>query len=604
MMSAFGKKTSKDAENLRHHSKDEDDDGSAEGKKSQGDHKSIDTMVEMSTVFLQLHKKESNPITETPEKCQTLPAERSPRLAQKSPRPTLQRKAVSSVAAPTFGLQSSEQQLQEGSKDDMSLGNSRSRSLDSMPTFSLTQNTKYGNSLESKWKPETKNALSSSLKCVTESPESDQDTTENGEPDLSPQSAGKLNDLSLPDLNSVFEDEKDSAGLQNETNSSNDIDSLDRRSDSTSSTELAQSPNVVMEEPVDLSRHFKTISLGGDSPRFDSPKRTPPVPSIMSLNALEDLRPRSPAPKRLPPVPGNISTFPRRAEFEPHEDPRNPQSIDRKIIRQSSFERETAVELNEEIQCWSSSDESEPELAQLSFNQVVLHPKSGHSPAIVVDETETMEKNGKKEETGKAFNEEGPLEEEELDKYLNEDEDGCLIDSINSTESLKIPITELPTEDDDESTDIYCAFEDCEIDNEMYLSKGDYVKVLERASTGWWLIKNEEGLKGWAPSNFFCPAPQVKGNTECHVSTDEGKYAFEQQCDPQMSCRIIADYKGDPYNQELDLRKGEFAHVVHKSESGWWCIRDENGEIGWAPSNYLEVFEDEDDQEYIIQVGN
>lgn len=597
VMSAIGKKNSKEAESSHQNSQDADDDDVdevAKRKTSQGDRKTIDTMVEMSTVFLQLHKKEPNvsPSPGTPGKSQTLPIQRSPRLAQKSPRPTLQRKAVSTVVAPTFVLGSSDGQFHDGSKDDMSLGNSRSRSLDSMPTFNLSQNVKNVNPLESKWKPEIKNALSSSLTCVTENPESDQDAAENSKTDSSPQSTSVLNDLSLPNSNSTFEDEKDSASLQNETNNDlNDVDSRDKRSESTSSAELAQSPDV--EEPVDLSRHFKTISLGEDSPRFHSPKRTPPVPTTISQSSIFD-SPRTAAPRRIPPVPNGNSTFPRRAndEFDPDENHRNPQpqSIDRKIIRQPSFEIETAVELNEEIQFWpSSSEESEPELAQLSFNKVVLHRKTSKSPAIVVDETEEFS-NGE-EEGG-----------EETDEHPNEDEVHDLNDSINSTESLEMQIRVPPIEDD-EATDIYCAFEDCEIDNEMHLFKGDYVKVLERASTGWWLIRNEEGLKGWAPSNFLCPAPQVKGNTECPVSTDGGPCATDKECRPQMSCRIIEDYKGDPYSEELDLRKGEFAHVLHKSESGWWCIQDEDGEIGWAPSNYLEVFEDEDDHEYIIRVG-
>ncbi len=593
VMSAFGKKNSKGSTSSHQNSQDADDgdvDGVAKRKTSQDDHKTIDTMVEMSTVFLQLHKKEPkvSPSPGTPGKSQTLPVQRSPRLEQKSPKPTLQRKAVSSVVAPTFVLGSLDGQLEDGSKDDMSLGNGRSRSLDSMPTFSLNQNV---NPPESKWKPEIKNAFSPSLACVTESPKPDQGAAENSKTDSSPQSTSVANDLSLPNSNLTLVDENDSSDLQNETNNDlNDVDSRDKRSESTSSTKLAQSPDV--EEPVDLSRHFKTISLGGDSPRFHSPKRTPPVPSTISQNSIFD-SPRTAAPRRIPPVPNGNSTFPRGAntEFDPDENHRNPQSIDRKIIRQQSFEKETAVELNEEIQFWpSSSDESEPELAQLSFNQVVLHRKTSKSPAIVVDETEKIS-NGE-EEGG----------EEETDEHPNEDEDHDLNDSVNSTESLEIQI-KVPPIKDDESTDIYCAFEDCEIDDEMHLSKGEYVKVLERASTGWWLVRNEEGLKGWAPSNFLCPAPQVTGNTECLVSTDGGPCATEEECKPQMSCRIIEDYKGDPYNEELDLRKGEFAHVLHKSESGWWCIQDEDGEIGWAPSNYLEVFEDEDDHEYIIHVG-
>ena len=586
-MSAIGKKNSKEAESLHQNSQDAnngDVEGGAERKTSQDDHKTINTMVEMSTVFLQLHKKEPtvSPSLGTPEKSQTLPV-------QISPRPTLQRRAVSSDDAPTFGLGSLDGQFKESSKDDMLVGNSRSQSLDSMPTCNLNQNAKCANPLESKWKPEMKNALSSSLTCVTEIPESDQDAAENDKTGSSPQSTSVLNDLSLPNSNSTFEDEKDSAILQNETdNDLDDIASPDKRSDSTSSTGLAQSPDVLFEEPVDLSRHFKTISLGGDSPRFHSPKRTPPVPPTISYNAVVD-SPRSAAPRRIPPVPNGISTFPRSAntEYEPDDNHRSTQSIDRKIIRQPSFEQETALELDEEIQFWSSSDESEPELAQLSFNKVVLHRKTSRSPAIVVDET------------GEFSNEE---EEEETDKHPNEDEDRGLNNSINSTESLGISIRVPPTEDD-ESMDIYCAFEDCEIDNEMHLSKGDYVKVLERASTGWWLVQNEDGLKGWAPSDHFCPLPQGKGNVECPVSTEEGVCAFDKECKPQMSCRFIENYKGDPYNQELDLCKGGFAHILYKSESGWWCIKDENGDIGWAPSNYLEVFEDEDDHEYTIHVG-
>lgn len=576
MMSAIGKNNSKDAEPIHENSQDAvDGEGDKDTETSKGDHKTIDTMVEMSTVFLQLQKKDSNPPKpgpEIPEKSQTLPA-------QRSPRPSLQRKAISTLAASSLGLGSSGEHFKEGSKDDMSLGNSRSRGLESVSTSHSSQNVNV--QFESKWKPETKNALSSSLKCVNEIPEPDQDGGENDTAESGPQTANVLNDLSLTNSNSTSENDKDSVSLKNEGNNDlNDIDSCDIRSESTSSTELTQSPDVC-EQPIDLSRYFKTISLGGDSPRLHSPKRAPPVPSTISQRLVADA-PRSPAPSRIAPVPGGISTFPRGAdvEYKQQENRRNPQSIDRKIIRQSSFEKETAVELNEEIQYWSSSDESEPELLQLSIN--------GNSPAIVVDDAE------------ESSTEE---EEEEMDKRPNGDQDLNLKSSINSNESLEIQI-KAPSIEDENSNDIYCAFEAYEVDSEMHLSKGDYVHVLERASTGWWLVKNEAGLKGWAPSNFLCPAPQLHGNTECRVSPEEGVCVIDKECRPQMSCRVIEDYKGDPYNQEIDLRRGEFAHILHKSRSGWWCIQDEDGEIGWAPSNYLEVFEDEDSHEYITHVGH
>lgn len=583
MMSAIGRKVSKGTETIPENPQDNVDSyGDKHAGISKGDRRTIDAMVEMSTEFLQLKKKDSNPKpgAEVLEKSQTLPATRSPR-------PSLQRKAVSTLAASSLDLGSSDKSLKEGSKDDMSLGIPRSRSMDAVPTFLLKQNV--NNQFNSKWKPETKNALSSSLKCVNEIPEPDQDGNGNDAMNSGPQSKNVLNDLSLTNSNSTSENEKDSVSLKIEgDNDLNDIDSCDIRSESTSSTALTQSPDVC-EQPIDLSRYFQTISVGGDSPRIHSPKRVPPMPSLIPQSLHGD-SPRSPAPSRIAPMPSGISTFPKRADasFKPQQAHGNPQSIDRKIIRQASFENETAVELNEEIQYWSSSEESEPELLQLSANNNSL-------PAIEVDD---MEDSSTEEEE-----EDEKEKEEEMDKRPNGTQDLNLRSSINSNESLKLQI-EVPAAEDENSNDIYCAFEACEVDSEMHLAKGEYVQVLERASTGWWLVKNEAGLKGWAPSNFLCPAPKVHGNTECHILSEEGVCVIEKECRPQMSCRVIEDYKGDPHNQEIDLRRGEFAHILHKSESGWWCIQDGDGEIGWAPSNYLEVFEDEDAHEYVDHVGH
>lgn len=583
-MSAIGRKTSKEAETI-HESPQDAADG-ASNSISKGDRKTIDAMVEMSSEFLQLRKKDSNPVPDPriPEKSQTLPA-------TSSPRPSLQGKSVSTLVASSLGRGLSGDRFKEGSKDDMSLGIPRSQSMDSVPTSPLKHNV--NKQVESKWKPETKNALSLSLKCVNEIPEPDQDKCENVTTDSGPQLTNVLNDLSLTSPNSTSENEKDSVSLKNEgDNDLNDIDSCDIRSESTSSTGLTQSPEVC-EQPIDLSRYFQTISVGGDSPRLHSPKRVPPVPSLIPQSLHSDI-PRSPAPRRIAPVPSG--TFPKRADsaFKSQETHRNPQSIDRKIIRQASFEKETAVELNEEIQYWSSSEESEPELLELSVN-------GNSSPTIVVDNAVESSTEGEDDEEEEEEDDEGEVEK--MEKRRNGTQDLNLKSSINSDESLKIQI-EVPSIEDENSNDIYCVFEACEVDSEMQLSKGDYVQVLERASTGWWLVKNEAGMKGWAPSNFLCPAPQVHGNTECPVLSEEGESVIDKKCKPQMSCRVIEDYKGDPYNQEIDLRRGEFAHILHRSESGWWCIQDEDGEIGWAPSNYLEVFEDEDAHEYVNHVGH
>ncbi|KAJ7376750.1 hypothetical protein OS493_032809 [Desmophyllum pertusum] len=78
--------------------------------------------------------------------------------------------------------------------------------------------------------------------------------------------------------NSIPEDENDTAtcSLKNGENGDvTDIDVCDIRQESMSSTELAESPDGLCEQPVDLSTHFKTISLGGDSSRISFTKEKP-----------------------------------------------------------------------------------------------------------------------------------------------------------------------------------------------------------------------------------------------------------------------------------------------------------------------------------------
>ena len=65
-----------------------------------------------------------------------------------------------------------------------------------------------------------------------------------------------------------------------------------------------------------------------------------------------------------------------------------------------------------------------------------------------------------------------------------------------------------------------------------------------------------------------------------------------------MSCRAVDDYKADHDSQEIDLQSGEYLRILQKNENGWWCVRNEEGEIGWAPSNYLEEFNDDEDIEF------
>jgi len=575
-------------------------------KDSKDESKTIGAMVEMSSVFLQLQKPDKgsgnvSPRPRTPER-----SSRVSNPVTKSPRPTLQRKAVSDLVASTFDPRSIGVNHKD-SKDDLGLVNSRSRSLESMHAYKETQNLSggYRNAVDSKWKPETKNVLSTSLPSLHETPESEhsevgEDAAIQPDPEL-PEISNKL---SVSSETSCRENKERSVSLESAPDS--DTGSCDISYESTTHTELVEALDGFCKQPVDTSKNFKRFSLEEempiilppkrsppvppnapqsaivDPPRAKSPSRSPPVPSDVPQSPMVD-SPRAKSPSRSSPVPNGSMTFPRsKMQQSSDEEQQKIRTIpntssDRKIIRQGKLEKETAYELNEGVMVWSSSDESDPELS-LSFKRV-LYPKTGTSPAIVVDETE-----------------EHSIEEGEFRLALD--------DGVASTESFEIEVNLQnsvdPSDEEGYFTDIYCVKEPHEVDSEMYLAKDSQVQVLEKASTGWWLVQSEEGVRGWTCSSHLCPAPQVNGKHE-YSEPEEDKDDKEpeepedlEERSQEMSCRVIEDYSGDPDDQEMELQENEIIRVLHASESGWWFVQNEEGEVGWAPSNYLEVFEDED----------
>ena len=63
------------------------------------------------------------------------------------------------------------------------------------------------------------------------------------------------------------------------------------------------------------------------------------------------------------------------------------------------------------------------------------------------------------------------------------------------------------------------------------------------------------------------------------------------ESDLHISCRVKSHFKGNEDKQEINLQKGQLLQILHKGENGWWCVRNENGDIGWAPQIHLEALE-------------
>ena len=553
----MGRKDSKGVSTIRE--EEDETDGT-----TKDDGKTIGTMVEMSSVFLQLHKPDKKNKNASPR----------PRTPERSPRSTPgQRKAVSTIIPPTFDLGSTTELNAKGSKDDSELEIPRCLSLDSMLPFTSIQSGRGGSSpvVDSIGESQTKNDVATSFPKALETSESEQsdvaDVDETTQ--LGPEMAEKSNRLSVSSEISCPEGDSDTG-------------SCDISHEILTHIELVEALDGFCKQPVDDSKHFKRMSRDEGFPDLPPPKRSPPpVPSNVSQSTNID-SPRFKSPSRSPPVPNTSRTYP-RGEIQQHsvDDQQKintfPKStFDRKVIREDSAEKETAAELNQQMHVWSSSDdESEPEWLQSSSNRVA-HPKKETPPAIVIDKVEKSS--------------------------IGEDVRLALDDGDKSTESFEIEIDlrngDCPKDDEDCSNNIYWVAEPHEVDAEMYLDKGSYVKVIEKASTGWWLVQSQEGLRGWTPSRYLSAASQVPGKHEFsepwkeEQRKEEDNEELEEQS-PHMSCQVIEDYEGDPDNQEIDLQEGEILQILHKSDNGWWCVRNEQGEMGWAPSNFLEEFEED-----------
>lgn len=518
----------------------------------------IGNMIEMSNAFLQLNQSEKRSSDASSEERKRKTSQPS---LKNSTRPTVERRAISSLALSTHHMEGTAGNHEADSKEDIEAKKSKSRSLESLLSRNAAQ------SAESKWKPEKSNTLSSSLSCLHEVPESDhikieeEYNTQLEPPNLS-------NGLSTS-RDEIADDIEATATLEEAEDS--DTGSCDISSETTTLTDLMECLDGFCKQPVGDYVYYKKTSIDEDIANFHPPRRSPPSPSNLSTGSNID-SPRMGPPSRNPPSP---NTYPRgqrqsSAEDEQRKNHTIPKSnFDRKIIFQNSLETETAQELNEQIQVWCSSDESESDEEQLYSNRII-HPDSPNSPAIVIDELPDQ------------------LTDKERLSTLRDDD-------ARSTESFEIEVnlqsnTVFPP-DEDGSTDLYYTTDSHEVDAEIYLNKGDFVTVIEKASTGYWLIQNKDGLRGWSFSGHFVPVHQVDPNEESNSPEEEDRgKEDDDEHDQQMFCRVICDYEADDDSEEIDIYEGDVMEIIFRNESGWWCVRNNTtGEIGWAPSNYLEM---------------
>ena len=189
---------------------------------------------------------------------------------------------------------------------------------------------------------------------------------------------------------------------------------------------------------------------------------------------------------------------------------------------------------------------------------------------------------------------EGEVHAQELPSWSSSDESDLELQDLNEY-----------------STDVYSCAETLEVSENMFLAKGENVKVIERGANGLWLVENGRGTRGWTSSAKLYPVTEGSGNLETlkkmsgkdsekKEDNNNNEVREKQQEETklnisQMMYRAINNFKGAEDNEEINLHKGEILHIVHKDESGWWRAKNSEGEIGWVPSNFLKLMQGEAD---------
>lgn len=128
--------------------------------------------------------------------------------------------------------------------------------------------------------------------------------------------------------------------------------------------------------------------------------------------------------------------------------------------------------------------------------------------------------------------------------------------------------------------------------DELSLTKGETVMVLEKSSDGWWNGRKGNS-SGWFPSNY------VEIQTHTNDNADVTTYTTAATLDIATMQEIVTalySFTGSS-NEELSFEKGDKLVIVDKppEDPEWWRARNSRGDVGLVPRNYVQILEEGSD---------
>lgn len=114
--------------------------------------------------------------------------------------------------------------------------------------------------------------------------------------------------------------------------------------------------------------------------------------------------------------------------------------------------------------------------------------------------------------------------------------------------------------------------------DELSLQKGTRILILEKSNDGWWRGQSGNSV-GWFPSNYT--------TEECDNDDTLHTYAMAENVIDIM----VALYSFNSNNdQELSFEKGDRLEILDRpaSDPEWFKARNQQGQVGLVPRNYLQ----------------
>lgn len=125
--------------------------------------------------------------------------------------------------------------------------------------------------------------------------------------------------------------------------------------------------------------------------------------------------------------------------------------------------------------------------------------------------------------------------------------------------------------------------------DEMSLTKGEQVTVLEKSIDGWWKGRRQDNNMGWFPSNYV----EIIEQNENDAPEYSTAAMLEPRINEQENVVALYAFTGSTL-EELSFEKGDRLVIINKPGDvpDWWRAQNECGQIGLVPQNYVQVIDD------------